>query len=469
MKRYENLAHQIAEQIDAGVLRAGERVPSVRRAAQAYKVSPTTVISAYRHLESRGRIRARPRSGYFVNPTWKLPPEPRTSHPPRGTRSVAVGDLVFEILETTKFPAVVPFGSAFIAESAFPLRRLGQFLGRAARNMKPSELTDALPPGHMELRRAIARRYLNVGITANVEEIVITAGALEALYLCLQAVARPGDVVAIESPSFYSTLQALELRGAKALELPTHPGEGIELGSLSAALHRHRISACWLMTTFQNPTGCTMPEEKKKELVKLLAKHDVPLIEDDVYEELYFDPEKPRPAKTFDRKGLVMHVSSFSKCLAPGYRVGWTSAGRFARRVQWVKLMTTLATNICAQAAITRFLREAAYDHYLRGLRDRLIGWRDQLLEAAAQYFPPGTRLTRPHGGYFVWVELPRQVDALKLHRMAMEANISIAPGPIFSAHRRFKNFIRLNYGHPWSPRFERAAEQLGKMIHSLM
>lgn len=469
MKRYENLAQQIAEQIDAGVLRAGERVPSVRRAARAYKVSPTTVLNAYRRLESRGRIRARPRSGYFVNPYWKRPPEPRTSHPPKGTRTVAVADLVFEILQTTKSPAVVPFGSAFITESAFPLRRLGQFLGRAARRMERSELADALPPGYPELRRAIARRYLNAGINAKLEDIVITAGALEALYLCLLAVARPGDVVAIESPSFYSTLQALELRGAKALELPTHPGEGIELGSLSAALHRHRVSACWLMTTFQNPTGCTMPEEKKKDLVKLLAKHGVPLIEDDVYEELYFDPDKPRPAKAFDRKGLVMHVSSFSKCLAPGYRVGWTSAGRFAHRVQWVKLMTTLATNICAQAAISYFLREAAYDHYLRGLRDHLIGWRDQLLEAIAQHFPPGTRVSRPHGGYFVWVELPRQVDALKLHRMAMDANISIAPGPIFSAQRWFKNCIRLNYGHPWSPRIERAAAQLGKMIHSLM
>ena len=469
MKRYEKLAQQIAEQVDAGVLRAGERVPSVRQAARAYKVSPTTVLRAYRELESRGRIRARPRSGYFVNPYAKQPPEPRTSHPPKGTRTVAVADLVFEILETTKYPAVVPFGSAFISETAFPLRRLAQFLGRAARRMDRGELADALPPGHAELRRAIARRYLNVGINAKVEEIVITAGALEALNLCLGAVARPGDVVAIESPCFYSTLQALELRGVKALELPTNPGEGIELGSLSAALHRHRISACWLMTTFQNPTGCTMPEEKKKDLVRLLAKHDVPLIEDDVYEELYFDPEKPRPAKTFDRKGLVMHVSSFSKSLAPGYRVGWTSAGRFAHRVQWVKLITTLATNILAQAAITLFLREAAYDHYLRGLRDRLIGWRNELLEAAAEHFPPGTRVTRPRGGYFLWVELPRQVDALKLHRLAMDAHISIAPGPIFSAQRRFRNCIRLNYGHPWSARLERATEQLGKMIHSLM
>ncbi len=223
------------------------------------------------------------------------------------------------------------------------------------------------------------------------------------------------------------------------------------------------------MTSFQNPLGSTMPDEKKAELVKLLARHDVPLIEDDVYQELYFTADKPRPAKAFDRKGLVLHCSSFSKCLAPGYRVGWCAAGRFAPALQRVKLVTTLGTNICAQAGIADYLRHGGFDHYLRTLRRRLENGRDELLRSLAAHFPPGTRATRPNGGYFVWVELPPQVSALELHRRAMASGISTAPGPIFSCRRECRNYIRLNYGHPWSPRLERAMATLGRIAASLM
>jgi DNA-binding transcriptional MocR family regulator len=226
--------------------------------------------------------------------------------------------------------------------NAYPFFKLARCLGAAARSMPPGQMADGLPPGNSELRRAIARRYLYSGFVVRPDEIIITAGSTEALYLCLLAVARQGDTIAIESPAYYSGLQAIELLGMKALELPTHPREGIDLGALANALDRNRIKACWVMTNFQNPLGSSMPEAKKAELVKLLLKHAVPLIEDDVHEELYFCPEKPKPAKVFDKAGLVLHCSSFSNSLAPGYRVGWTAAGAFAKRVQRLKLTTTL-------------------------------------------------------------------------------------------------------------------------------
>lgn len=469
MKLYEQLAAEISRQIHAGVLRAGERIPSVRQASRSRRVSTGTVLQAYALLENRGEITARPRSGYYVSARRKAwSPEPEISRPRAASISVNVSDLVFEILQTVKSPDIVPLGSAFPSPSLFPLPRLARALAVSARRLDPHSMVADLPLGNPELRRWIARRYLESGSNVPMDEIVITTGALEGLNLCLQAVARPGDLIAIESPAFYAALEAIERLGLKALELPTSPRDGVDLAALDAALKRHPVKACWFMTSFQNPLGSLMPEGKKRELVALLAKRDIPLIEDDVYNELYFGAEKPKPAKAFDRKGLVLHCSSFSKCLAPGYRVGWALAGRYAQQVERAKLMTTIATSIPPQAAITEYLKYGGYNRHLRGLRHALAAQQNRMLQAAIRHFPAGTRMTRPQGGYFVWIEMPESVNALELHRLAMANNISIAPGPIFSPQRKYTHCIRLNYGIPWSSRVDAAMATLGNLAASL-
>lgn len=335
------------------------------------------------------------------------------------------------------------------------------------RHIDPWSTIADLPPGNAELRRQIALRYQLDGLQVAPDDIVVTNGALEALNLCLQAVARPGDTVLVESPSFYAALQALERIGLKALEVATHPREGIELGALAAALEQHRPSACWLMTSFQNPLGSLMPPEKKRALVELLAAHDVPLIEDDVYGELYFGAQRPALAKRFDSKGLVMHCSSFSKCLAPGFRVGWAAAGRFARQVERLKLTTSLSAAMPSQLALAEYLGQGGYERHLRQLRGALAG-QQQMLAAIASHFPAGTRVTQPQGGYFLWVVLPESVDALELHRLALAHGISIAPGPMFSAKRAFRNCIRLNYGHIWDERQAAAIAKLGVLAKTV-
>jgi DNA-binding transcriptional MocR family regulator len=322
-----------------------------------------------------------------------------------------------------------------------------------------------LPPGSADLRRQIARRYLRFGTNVSADEIVITNGALEALNLSLQVLTRPGDAVAVEAPAFYACLQAIEALGLKVVEIPTHPREGVDLGALERAIDKHGVRACWLMTTFQNPLGATMPEAKKRDLAALLEKHDVPLIEDDVYAELYFTEERPRPAKAFDTKGRVLHCSSFSKCLAPGYRLGWVAAGRFATAVQRRKITSSLSTSIPVQDGIALLLRQDGYDAHLAKLRRTLGAQQGSLLAALKKHFPAGYRVTQPEGGYFVWVELPRGVDALEVHRLALDRGISVAPGPIFSPRREFRNCLRLNYGHPWTPDFDRAIATLATLL----
>lgn len=466
MHIYDRLALDIEQRIRDGVLRSGDQLPSVRKACKVQRLSPSTILKAYYLLESRGLIEARPQSGYYVRPRLLTGlPEPEMTRPVGDSTDLNVSDFIFEILESVKDPAVVPFGSSFASPYLYPLDKLGRFLAAAARNLNPRATITDLPPGNEELRRQIALRYLANGISMQLGEIVITNGAMEALNLCLEATTSPGDLVAIESPAFHASLQMIERRGLRVIEIPTHPRTGVSLTALEDALRHHPVKACLLMLNFQNPMGSRVPDESRRELIGLLQRHDIPLIEDDTYAELYFGRDAPLPTKALDSSGLVLHVSSFSKSLAPGYRIGWVAAGRYAQKVQRLKFSASLATTIPVQIALADFLKQGAFDTHLRRLRGALEVQEASMAAAIERHFPAGTRITRPRGGYFVWVELPPATDSLALHRRALNAGISIAPGPIFSAKREYGNCIRLNFGHPWSEEIEQAMLRLGQMM----
>lgn len=471
MKLYEQLADSIALSIQEGVLCKGDKLPSVRQASSSRNISPSTVFQAYYLLEARGLITARERSGYFVTggaggiPTS---PEPILVKHEELTQ-VDVSELVFEVLESTRMKKVVPLGSAFPSPLLFPLSNLARTMASSIQVMDPWSSVDNLSPGDADLRRQIALRYMIDGLHVPSDEIVITNGALEALNLCLMAVTRPGDTVLIESPTFYAALQSIERIGLKAVEVPSHPKDGVDIDAMEWALERHKPKACWLMTNFQNPLGSLLGNEKKKALVELLTQHQVPLIEDDVYGELYFGDKRPMPAKAFDTDGLVMHCSSFSKCLAPGYRVGWVAPGRYSKIIERLKLTTTLSASAPAQLALAKYLQKGGYDKHLRNLRHTLLVNQIKFIDAIQRYFPEGTRLTKPQGGYFLWVKLPDAVNALDVHRVALANGISIAPGPIFSAQRGFTDYMRLNYGHIWNENIESSLEKLGKIVSDLM
>ncbi|ACE84358.1 GntR family transcriptional regulator MpaR [Cellvibrio japonicus] len=470
MKRYEQFAAEIAELIRSGVLAPNEKVPSVRTASRTYQLSPSTVFQAYYLLESRGLIQARPRSGYFVcAQANRALAEPGMSARTAESTPVDVSELVFSVLGSIKDPDTVPLGSAFPSPDLFPLARLARSMGKSLQQLPAKTILADITTGNAQLRRQIALRYRVNGVMHSPDELVITNGALEALNLCMQVVTKPGDLVAIETPTFYAALQILERLQLTAVEIPVHPRDGIHVQALEDSLQRLPIKACWLMSSFHNPLGASISDEKKQQLYELLYRYQVPLIEDDVYAELYFGKTPPKPVKHFDRAGLVMHCSSFSKQLAPGYRIGWVSAGRYAEQIHRLKLMTTISPSVPAQCALADYLQQGGYDRHLRKLRETLEYQQQIMLAAIARYFPANTRVTRPHGGYFLWVELPEQVDSLQLFSMALAQGISIAPGPIFSATRRYRHCIRLNYGYPWSDAMEGVMATLGKLISSLL
>ena len=464
---YEEVAHEIRGAIESGALRSGDRLPSVRRLSRQRRVSVTTVLQAYAQLEAAGVVQARPQSGHYVRSRRSLP-EPRPLRTSQDSSPVTVSSLVASVYSGCHADAMVPLGAAYTPYGLLPTNRLGKLL---AAEMRASEHRGAeydVPRGCVRLRRQIARRALDWGLAVSPEELIVTFGATEALNLCLLAVARRGDVIAVESPTFFGILQMLEAHGLRALEIPSDPRDGMRLDALEAGLRRHRVAAVVSVPNFSNPLGSLMPDAHKERLVDMLARREIPLIEDDIFGDLHSGSTRPRVAKSFDRRGLVLLCGSFTKTLAHGYRVGWVAPGRFQDRVQLLKHSQTVATTTLPQRAIAAFLEGGGYDRHLRTLRRRIAASMQRLQSAVEEHFPRGTRMTRPQGGMLLWVELPRGVDAIELYRRALAEGITIAPGPIFSARQRLVNFVRLNAGVEWTPRVDAALVRLGQLAGEL-
>lgn len=461
---YERVADHIVTLIDKGTLRPGERLPSIRKLSSQMDVSISTVLQAYMMLEGKEWIEAKPQSGFYVRPGRNLPPEPKASAPSAVVSRVGVSELVAQVFQSAHDPEMLQLALSTPSPEHLPVKRLNRLMAAATARSGARALSYDFPPGYRPLRHEVAKRLIDAGCRLSENDIVTTHGTMEALNLCLRAVARAGDVVAIESPAFYGTLQIIESLGMKALEIPTDPRDGVVLDALASALRRQRVKACLFVTNFSNPLGSCMPDANKKALVELLARREIPLIEDDIYGDLSFGPGRPKTAKAYDKHGLVMLCSSFSKTLAPGYRVGWTAPGRFRPQVESLKFTSSMATATAPQMAIAEFLSSGGYERYLRKLRRTLMAQVQQMSNAIGRYFPAGTKVTRPQGGYVLWVELPNGVDSLELHRRALAQKISIAPGPIFSAKQRYKNFIRLSCGLPWSEKVDRAVQTLADL-----
>src|SRR2546427_8983755 len=461
---YERIADHITQLIDQGTLHAGERLPSIRKLSAQMEVSISTVLQAYMVLEDKDWIEAKPQSGFYVTPTRHLPPEPKPSSPSPLVTRVGVSELVAQVFQSAHDPEMVQLALSTPSPDHLPVKRLNRLMAAATVRSGARALSYDFPPGYAPLRHEIAKRSIDWGCRLSENDIVITHGTMEALNLCLRAVAKSGDVIAIESPAFYGTLQIIESLGMKALEIPADPRDGIILDVLASAIRRQRVKACLFVLNFSNPLGSCMPDAHKKALVELLARREIPLIEDDIYGDLCFGVTRPRTAKAYDKQGLVLLCSSFSKTLAPGYRVGWTASGRFKPQVESLKFTSSMATVTAPQMAIADFLQSGGYDRYLRKIRRILMTQVQQMSNAVGRYLPAGTKVTRPQGGYVLWVELPRSVDSLELHRRALQQKISIAPGPIFSAQQKYKNFIRLSCGQAWSEKIDHAVRTLGDL-----
>jgi DNA-binding transcriptional MocR family regulator len=467
---YMQVADGLEKMIAEDILKIGDKLPSVRLLSDEYGISMGTAFQAYYHLEGKGLIESRPKSGYYVRFNHKrfrdlpntLPSDP-VSH------DVTVKEMIGSIYHDIATPSTINFALAVPDPSLMPIAKINKSVMHVLRNHKHSCLNYEHPQGNPELRAQVAKLAFNWGGKVKPDEVIITAGCLEAVMICLKAVTRPGDTVAVESPNYFGIFQSIESLGLKAVEIESSPVNGMDLNILERAIKKYKLKACVVTPNFNNPLGGSMPDENKRKLVDLITKSNIPLIEDDIYGELYFGKQRPRTCKHYDTKGMVMHCSSLSKSLSPGYRIGWAIPGQFLAQVKQIKRIQNISSPTLTQAAMAHFLQNGRYEYHLKNMRKALHTQCLKYMQAIIQYFPDDTKVSRPNGGFILWVELNEKVNAFKLRAEAMKHQISIMPGKIFSASGNYDNFIRISFGKPWDNDADYGLMMLGKLIKKMV
>lgn len=463
---YEHLADELAALIASRVFAPGDRLPSIRHLAQQKRLSISTVMQALRLLEDRGLVDAKPQAGYYVRPRARGLVAPVDARDMKEPTYVGINNMLMEVLRAMKTPGALQLGLSWPPDELLPVRRMQQVMSAVARR-SPELLTregcfDTNEPNFV---RQVIRRAVDWG-RINPQEIIATNSCTEALSLGLRAVAKPGDTVAIESPTYFVLLQLIESLGMKALEIPTDPKTGISVDALELAMREGLVQACLLVPNANNPLGCIMPEANKKRLAGLLTQYDIPLVEDDVYRDMCFPSERPWPVKAYDRSGHVLLCSSFSKVVSPSARVGYIVAGRYTEQVAYLKNVSSGGTNHFTQAVLADFIGSSSYDSQVRKMRRAVTQRVARMSDAVSAFFPDECSVSSPQGGFVLWVQMPDEVDALALHRRAIEKGIAFMPGQLFSASGKFGNCIRLNCGNAWSTEIERAIHTVGELVY---
>jgi len=461
--KYLRLAKDFERQLRVGTLRVGDRLPSVRQLRDQYSISVGTAIECYLWLERQGYIRAHPKSGFYVTRTPVSSPEPEVnalaSSPVAvvGTSIPSVGDPA----------AAVQLGPAVVSPRFLPLARLNRSMRLALSAFDDTAVTYEEPRGNIRLRRQMARLMFRQGATCSPDEIVVTSGCTEALNLAIRAVAKPGDVVGVESPGCYENLQALEALQMRALEIPHQPRTGLGLEWLESAAKKHRLKAILLALSCHNPLGDCVPDEGKAAIVTFAVKHQIPLIESDIFGELVFDGTRPRTLKAFDTDGIVLQCSSLAHYVAPGFNLGWIQAGRWQAEVERLKSCTNVANARLTQLALAEFLESGAFEKHLKKLRVALWRSLEATRDEVLRTFPAGTRVTRPDGGFVLWIQLPDRYNGLEIQRRAAAERIHILAGEWFSPTKQYRNYIRISCGHPFEV-IQPAVQTLAEILKCL-
>ena len=472
---YHRLARELITDIESGVYPVGEKIPSVRHMSTVRGVSISTVTQAYRWLEDQGWLLARPQSGYYVRSCFTpglqertpgtLPPTSRGGNPQEFTKSALINDMLGQITR----PSQINLGAAIPAAELLPLRQLQTHINKVSRFHTAEVLDYQFSPGFTGLRRQLAARMRDVGVRCLADDIIITNGCAEALALVLRATMKAGELIAVESPCYYGLLQVAGLLGIKIIEIPTDPQHGMSPEALQLALQQWPVKMVAINSRYSNPTGAVLSESRQKKLLQLAQEYNIGIIEDDVYGELGHSAASGSETfntvlKTFDRDGRVLYCSSFSKTLSAGLRVGWCIPGRWFQQVCEQQMFTTFSAPSISQYAVSSYLQNGQYDRHLRQIRPKVAEYMRRMLDAIHHYFPAGTRVTEPHGGFVLWVALPQQVDATQLYHEASQRSVTIVPGGLFSNSHHFDHCIRLNSSLPWNTDLDHALQTLAQL-----
>lgn len=465
--KYENIAMILEDQIKGKVLLPGDKLPSLRRLCTDHDISQSTALSVYDLLQAGGYAESRDRSGYFVSRlSGRIAALPFSSQP-AGKESAQNLDKLAEEIFSTAGPGHIKFSYGAPSSKLLPVARLNKELVKAARNLESGGTAYTETQGNEKLRRQVIRHAPHLG-SLKPDDLITTSGCNNALALALMATTSPGDRVGVESPYYFGLSGLARSLGIKLVELPCHALTGPDLEMLECILQKRQLQAIIVVSNFSNPMGGLMPPANKEHLVKLIERFQIPLIEDDIYGDIYFGKQRPDTCKSYDSSGLVLLCSSFTKTIAPGYRVGWIAPGKFREKVLQLKLSFMVCSASLTEEAIAGFMETSHYQKHLKQLRQTLYANYLQYSDVIGRYFPEGTRLSQPQGGLFLWVEFDSEINTLQLFKQAIRLGISIAPGQLFTREKQFSNCMRLNFGLPWNPQLEQALKTIGHLAKML-
>ena len=462
---YLKIAKGLEQQISSEVLKVGDKLPSIRMICRQHGVSMSTAQFAYYELEGKSLIESRPQSGYYVSNTFKRKlAMPETSRPENRLHANAVTDIFDISSNKINEKTFTLFSRGTPATPLLPIAKLNKGMLQAVRSLAGGGTVYEPLQGNEKLRTQVAKWSFNWKGNLSAKNILTTNGCITAISYCLMALTRRGDTIAVESPCFYGILQLAQSLGLKILELPASPQTGIDMDAFKKTIQKTKLAACIFVSNFNNPFGSLMPDEHKRIAVQLLEQYNVPLIEDDLYGDLYFGDHRPTCCKSYDESGMVLWCGSVSKTLAPAYRVGWVAPGKFMEQLSKIKLFHSICSTPLTHEVIGHFLENGRYDAHLRKLRRTLHSNYLQYVRVIGETFPEGTKLSRPQGGLSLWVELPKSIDAIDLYNMALNHKISISPGSMFTLQKQFSNCMRLSYGLEWNAKTESSLKLLGKL-----
>jgi len=464
--KFRQVMDVIVNMVQNDILQPGDKVPSLRKMSEDQSVSISTVMQAYMELEAVGMLEVKPQSGFYVS-SGKLVPQEQVSRtaPSNKPTKVTKSEHIQSILEAMVDPEIVPLGCAIPHHSLLPHKELMNIMKKVLNMGNISQLEYGETQGAKFFRQQLAYYMGMNGNSVRSDNIIVTNGASEGMSLVLHALTSPGDLILMESPSYFGFMHLLETSKVFAMELPTCPEDGIDLDEFYNAVKRYDVKAFLTQPNFGNPLGHSYPEDVKKAMVEICSKHNVPIIEDDINGDFAFNGKRGSNLKKYDTDGNVIHISSFSKTLSSGMRVGWIEPGRYYDKVFRQKIASSLATNEVAQLTLAHYLASGKYPRHLRqmnyAIKNQLEAYKLRILK----YFPEGTRITSPKGGFVLWVELPENVDTLELLPKALKHKVAFSPGGIFSSQEKYNNCMRINCGYPVDEKIENALEKLGGFV----
>ena len=463
---YVSFANKMAAMIDSGIYKAEDKLPSIRSLHKENGLSIGTVLQAFNYLMDKGLIVSREKSGYFVNHDFgKKLPLPKVAPVSLSERSVHIDQLLQKLRFDGSGRNFVSFANALPDHRLLPFNGIKRAIQQTSRDVSGNYLKLESRNGNEALREEIAKRSFFWKGSTHADELVITNGTTEAILCCLQAVTKPGDTVLVQDPCFYGIMQVLECLDLRIATIPSHPENGVSVADIKEACKKLAIKACVLVSNFNNPDGASISTEGKKQIAAFANTHQVPVIEDDLYGELFFNGRRPDTIKAYDTDGWVMYCNSFTKTLVPGFRIGWCAAGRFTYDVARIKSMHNGSTSNFGQRVVLQLLSSGSYERHLQKFRLELHKNLIRTTTLIEQHFPKGTKLSRPNGGLVIWVELPEHINAAELQETAFRRDVSYAPGEIFSSKGDYQHYIRICYCNLWENKVQKALIKLGELL----